>query len=172
MKKEKQLLLDEVKTQMDRHGSFVIAQYEGLKANAINDFRNVVAKLGGDMQMIRKRVLVKAAAEAGVELTVENLPGHISVVFSGEDPVEVAKATYKFSEENGNKVQVLGGRFEGQLYQAADVKTLSQLPGKDEMRAQLLGLFEAPMSQTVGVINAVLTCVLHCLENKAKKDSE
>jgi large subunit ribosomal protein L10 len=172
MKKEKQLLLDEVKAQMDQHGSFVITQYEAVTANTINDFRNVVAKLGGDVQMIRKRVLAKAAAEAGVELSLEQLPGHISVVFTGNDPLETTKAAFKFSDENKEKVHVLGGRIEGQLYNAADMKMLSTLPGKDEMRAQILGLLEAPMSQTVGVMNAILTCVLHCLENKAKKDSE
>jgi large subunit ribosomal protein L10 len=36
------------------------------------------------------------------------------------------------------------------------------------MRAQLLGTFEAPMSQTLAVVEAILCSVLHCLENKAQ----
>ncbi len=36
-------------------------------------------------------------------------------------------------------IEVIGGRFEGQLYTGAQMsKRLSNLPGKDEMRAQFL----------------------------------
>ena len=45
-----------------------------------------------------------------------------------------------------------------------------KLPAKDEMRAQLLGLFEAPMSQTLSTMESLLTSVMHCLENKKDKD--
>ena len=35
-------------------------------------------------------------------------------------------------------------------------KQISKLPGKDEMRAQFLGLLEAPMAQTLAVMEAVI----------------
>ena len=172
MKHEKQLLLDEVKDQIDKYKSFVIMQYVGLKANTLNTFRGLVADLGGDVQMIRKQVLIKAAKEAGVTLLKQDLEGHISLVFAGNDPVETAKLVYKYSKENDNVLKVIGGRFEGSLYKANDVEKLSNLPGKDEMRAQLLSVFEAPLSQTLATMDALLTSVMHCLENKSQKEKE
>ena len=50
-----------------------------------------------------------------------------------------------------------------------DVESLSKLPGKDEMRAQLLAYLEAPMAQTLAVMDALLTSVVYCLENKSKQ---
>ena len=50
---------------------------------------------------------------------------------------------------------------------ASDVEQISKLPSKEEMRAQFLGTLEAPLSQTLGVIEALLTTVMHCLENKS-----
>ena len=67
---------------------------------------------------------------------------------------------------------MVGGRFDGQLYTAAQVERLSTLPGKNEMRSQFLSTLEAPLSQTLAVIEALLTTVPHCLENKAKQTEE
>jgi large subunit ribosomal protein L10 len=50
------------------------------------------------------------------------------------------------------------------------VELISKLPTLLEMRAQFLGLLEAPMTQTLGTIQAMLTSVIYCLDNKAKKE--
>ena len=172
MKQEKQLLLNEVKDQIDTFGSFVMMRYTALPANKANQLRREVAKLGGDVSVMRKRVLIKAAQSAGVTLDLADLPGHIALVYASADPIEMTKLVIKFSDENGNAIQVIGGRFDGLLYNAADVETLSKLPGKNEMRAQLLATLEAPMAQTLAVMDALLTSVVHCLNNKCEQTCE
>ena len=93
-----------------------------------------------------------------------------SFVIMQYDPIESTKAVIKFSQDRDKVIQVIGGRFDGRLYSGADVERLSTLPGKNEMRAQLLSVFEAPLSQTLAVIEALLTSVPHCLNNKAKQE--
>ncbi len=172
MKQEKQLLLDEVKGQIKNFDSFVIMRYTKLSANKANEFRREVAKLGGNVEVMRKRILVKAAESAGISLDGVELPGHIGVVYAQNEPLEVAKMVFKFSLDNGKAIQVLGGRFDGLTYSGADVEALSKLPSKDEMRAQLLSTFEAPMAQTLAVMDALLTSVVHCLKNKSEQTEE
>ncbi|MBA3815516.1 MAG: 50S ribosomal protein L10 [Parachlamydiaceae bacterium] len=172
MRQEKQLLLNEVKDQIDHFGSFVIMRYLKLSANKANDFRRQVAKIGGNVEVMRKRILIKAAKAAGVELDLEALPGHIGLVYAGAEPIEMTKLVFKFSSENAKSIEVVGGRFEGQLYNAVDVERLSKLPGKNEMRAQLLSTFEAPMAQTLAVMDALLSSVVYCLDNKCKLTQE
>lgn len=168
MKAEKELLKQEIKDKFDRFDSFVIMQYFSLNANTANDFRRLIGKAGGDVEMVRKRVLLKAAEDAGIQLDLSSLPGHIGVVFLGEDPIESTKTVIKFSQDREKVIQLLGGRFEGQLYTGPEVERLSTLPGKDEMRAQLLSVLEAPLSQTLAVIEALLASVPYCLDNKSK----
>jgi large subunit ribosomal protein L10 len=170
MRSEKQLLLDDIKEQIDRHDSFVIMQYSGLDANRTSDFRRQIAEYGGSVEIVKKRVLVKAANELGIELDLKKLPGHIGIVFTGEDSILATKAVFDLRKETKDKINVLGGQFEGRMLGSEEVETLSKLPGKDEMRAQLLGVFIAPMQQTVGAMNALLCSVLYCLENKIKKE--
>lgn len=172
MRKEKQFLLDDIRDQIEKSGSFIIMRYFKLKSNKANEFRGEVAKLGGSVEMMRKRILIKAAKEAGVELSLNDLDGHIGLVFGGEDPLETTKAVFKFSKGADKAIQVIGGRFEGKLYGAEQVEKLSNLPNLKEMQAQFLSVLEAPMSNTLAVMEALLTSVIYCMDNKVKESSD
>ncbi len=172
MRQEKQLLLDEIKEKIDLSKSMVLASYQQLTPNATADFRMNIAKHGGCVEVVRKRILVKAAEAAGFGLNIEALPGHIAIIFSGEDPVATTKLLYQFSKDNNDVLEVVGGRFEGQTCSSSDIELISQMPNKEEMRAQFLGLLEAPMSQTLAVVEALLTSVMHCIENKSQEGAE
>lgn len=171
MRPEKELLKQEVKEKFGRHNSFVIMEYAKLTANAANEFRREVGKLGGEVEVLRKRILIKAADELGIKLDLDSLDGHIGLVFLGKDPFETTKMVFKFSQEREKVIKVKGGQFDGRLYSGEDVEKLSKLPGRDEMRAQLLSVFEAPMAQTLAVMEALLSSVVYCLDNKSKQES-
>lgn len=169
MRQEKQYLLDEVEGQLSQYGSFVIMQYSGFKANAVHQFRRDVAKLGGNVEVMRKRILLKAAEANGHKLALTDLPGHVGVVFTGNDFIETTKLVYKYRQETDKAINVLGGVYEGKLYSSQDVEKLSKLPSKEVMRSELLAMFEAPMSQTLAVMEALLSSVIYCLDNKSKE---
>lgn len=169
MREEKQLLLDEVQDYIKKSDSFLIMSYKGLSANKANEFRGDISKKGGVVEVVRKRILIKAAQAAGLSIDPNALEGHIGLVFGGNDPLETAKFVFKFGEDNDKTIAVIGGRFEGQLYNATEMETLSKLPSKDDMRAQLLSVLQAPMSETLGIMDAVLASVVYCLDNKSKQ---
>lgn len=170
MRKEKQYHLNHLQNLIEKHGSFVIMGYERLDASATYELRTEIFKTGGDIEVVPKRLLRKAAEEAGVSLETIELPGHVSLVLAGEDPLATTKALTKFAKGK-DQITFLGGHFEGKLCNAKDVVTLSELPSKDEMRAMLLSVFQAPMSQMLAVVNALLTSVPTCLDQKVQKEN-
>jgi large subunit ribosomal protein L10 len=172
MRSEKQFLLDEIQERVARSPGVLVAQYQGLGATMTENIRRRVRETGGDFEVVRKRVFLKAARNAGIDLNPELLKGHIAVVFTGEDVIQTTKSVVEFGKESEQAVQVLGGHLDGQFYTGADMERLAQLPGKDQLRSQLLGLFEAPMAQTVGVMQALLTSLLFCLEGRREKLAE
>lgn len=173
MRQEKQLLLEEIKGHIEKHhGAFLIMRYQGLSAPLSYALRREVQKVGGDLEIVRKRVLAKAAEAAGITLDVSKFEGHVAIVLAGKDPIETTKVLQRFSENNEKSVEVIGGRIDGQLYDAAQMDALSKLPGKTEMQAQLLSVFEAPLSQTLAVMEAILLSPIYCLDNKAKESEE
>lgn len=168
MRPEKQFLLDEIKEKMDVAKAMVFAKYQGLNPNLASKFRMLLNEKGGSYKVVRKRILRKAAESSGLALETGSLEGHIGIIFIEQDPVVVTKAVCQFQDENKDIFQVVGGRFEGQLCSAKDVVEISKLPNQDEMRSQFLATLEAPMSQTLAVMEALLTSVMHCLENKSQ----
>lgn len=172
MRPEKELLKREISDKIKGFPSFIVMNYNKFSANTANDFRRQIGKQGGDVLVVRKRVLLKAADDVGIDLREHSLDGHLGVVFLGSDPLETTKTVVKFSQDRDQIIQLLCGRFDGQFLSGADVERLSKLPGKNEMRAQLLSVFEAPLSQTLAVIEALLTSVPHCLKNKANIEEE
>lgn len=172
MRQEKTLLLNEIKDKIDGSKAIVLASYKQMSPNLAADFRTNIAKTGGSFEVVKKRMLIKAAEKAGFSLDRTDLDGHIGVIFAEEDPVQTTKCVYTFRKTNEENFRVIGGRFEGKTCTAKDLELISELPSQDEMRAQLLGLFEAPMSQTLSVVDAILCSVLFCLEGKAAEGAD
>lgn len=170
MRQEKQLFLDDVKERIEEAPALVLLAYEKLDPNKAADLREDLKKSGSHMFMCSKRVFLKAAEEAGIAFNKESLKGHLAITFTGEDVSESTKTLYTFAKENENTLEVLAGHFDGKIVEEADVKAISKLPGKQEMRSIFVGLLAAPMQQTVGVFNSLLTSVPNCLENKVKKE--
>lgn len=170
MRQEKQLLLDEIKDEIENAPALVLLSYSNLDPNKAAELRSSFKKTGGNIKVASKRVLLKAANEAGIEFNKESLKGHVAVATTGEDTIESTKAIYNYSKDNEDTIEVLAGFFDGAMLAPSDVKELSKLPSKDQMRSQFIGLLQAPMQQTVSVMNNVLTSVPCCLENKVKKE--
>lgn len=169
MREEKQLLLDEIKEKIEGSSGFVALHYRSFTAARVRQFRDVIAEMGGEFEVVRKRVFIKAAASVGMQFHVEKLQGHVGIVFARQDIAQVIKGAVKFGDENENSVTLLGGHVDGALCSAEDIEAIAKLPGIQELRAQFVGLLAAPLAQTVQVLQAVPTNILYCLEEKGKK---
>lgn len=171
MRQEKQLLLNEIKEKIDSSKALVLAQYQSLEPNISADLRASLEQTGAELEVVKKRILLKAAENAGIALNTFTMQGHIAVVFASQDPIPATKVIYQFCQDNEKNVEVVGGCFEGEICSAADVKQISQLPSKEEMQAQFLSVLEAPMAQVLSVVQSLLTSVMYCLDNKSQQEN-
>jgi large subunit ribosomal protein L10 len=61
---------------------------------------------------------------------------------------------------------------EGALLNQADAFAMADLPSREVLLAQLLGLLQAPASQLVRVLNAKLASIVYVLDAYCKKKDE
>ncbi|MBM3191576.1 MAG: 50S ribosomal protein L10 [Chlamydiae bacterium] len=169
MRQEKQYLLDEIKDGIEDSELMMVMSYQTLNANQTADFRKELHQVGASMLVVKKRVFLKAAEAAGYSMNLQDLAGHIGLVFSKTEAVAATKAIYKFRKDNENTLEVLGGHFQKQLCSSKDLEKISKLPSLDQMRSEFLGTLEAVPAQTLAVVEALLTSVVYCLENKANQ---
>lgn len=168
MRKEKELLLKEIQDKIGGSTAMLVTRYEKLEPNTSWQLRETLVKQGSLFEVVRKRVFLKAAEKAGIQFDATLLGGHIGIVFVNQpDTMAPTKAVFKFSEENANLLQVVCGQIEGKIVPGAELEELSKLPGMDEMRAMMIGLFTSPMSQMLSVLEAVMAEPLSVIEQKS-----
>ena len=168
MRAEKKQMVEEIAGLM-KDRAVVLMSYQGLTANAFNAFRAKVAgdQVKGKCQVVQNTLVKKAATLLGyTELAEADLNGDTAMV-SGQDAVALVKAVKEFAADKENSkehVQLKMAFVEGQLLNATDAAALANLPPKEVVLAQLLGLIQAPASGIVRAINAKVASVLYLLD--------
>ena len=168
MRAEKKQMVEELAGLM-KDRAVVLMSYQGVKANAFNAFRAKVAgeQINGKCQVVQNTLVKKAAAFLGYgDLAGADLNGDTAMV-SGADAVALVKAVKEFAADKENAkehVKIKMAFVEGQLLNAADALELANLPTKEVLLAQLLGLIQAPASGIARAINAKVASVLYLLD--------
>lgn len=169
MKEEKGLLLKEIEDKLVDAQGFVLMRYLGFNAAYSRAFRNSLAGMSSEFEVIKKRLFFKTLSRMGIDFEVADLSGHLGVIFAYKDAVSMLKNVLEFSEKHSDSLVFLGGKVDAQVFSAQELVSMAKLPSLRELKMQLLGVLEAPMSQVIGVIQASLSGVIHCLEEKANK---
>ncbi|MFZ0565148.1 MAG: 50S ribosomal protein L10 [Chlamydiales bacterium] len=172
MIEEKQLLLNEIAEKIEESQGFIITKYQEFDGTRAREFRNSMHEAGGEFEVVRKRIFIKAAKDKGYDFNIEALKGHVGIVFGREDMTSLAKKVVKYGEANNEAIALLGGQIEGELCTAEELVAIAKLPPIAELRASLLGVLQAAMSQTLAVFQSVLTSVIYCIEEQKKSKEE
>jgi large subunit ribosomal protein L10 len=129
----------------------VVAEYKGLTVAELNQLRRELREAGGEY-LVAKNTLVEIAIEGSPYLSLKDLlSGQNGLVLGFGDAVGLTKVVARYAKEN-EKFSVKGGVTDGQFLSAAGVEALSQLPSREVLRAQLLGLLSRPATQLVGTL--------------------
>ena len=133
-------------------GSFFLVNYQGLEANEEFLLRRQVTQAGGRI-FVAKNTLIKIAIDQLDLPEVDEVLKGPSAVVIYEEPVAVAKALVQFARESSKDVpQIKAGFLQGQKLSPDEVKAIAELPTLDELRAELVGVLQAPMQELVGVL--------------------
>jgi large subunit ribosomal protein L10 len=104
--------------------------------------------------LVSKNTLAKIAAkEAGLDYLLPHLSGQTALAFSN-DITGSAKVICEYASKSNDKVVVVCGGYEGRLLSAQDVKTLSQLPSMDELRARIIAVIQTPAQRMATLLQA------------------
>jgi len=146
-------LLERLKEMLQQtNGSFFLVNYQGLDANEEFQLRRQVTQAGGRIFVAKNTLIRIAVRDLELPEVDEVLKGPSAVVIYDE-PVAVAKALVQFAKENAGEIpQIKAGFLQGQKLAPEEVKAIAELPTLDELRAELVGVLQAPMSELMGVL--------------------
>mgnify|MGYP001177809907 FL=1 len=149
---EKEALVAELKSAFEESAIVLVSRQSGMTVTEAQNLRARMREAGAKHRVVKNR-LVKIAAEGGEFDDIRDmLTGPTSISYS-DDPVGPAKALAEFAKDI-DKIEILGGAMDGKVLSAAEVEQLAKLPSLDQLRAQIIGLLNAPASKIVGVVDA------------------
>ena len=168
-KERKQEVLATYTEWLKKSQAVILVEYTGAKMKDLDGIRAKVRESGGEFHVLKNTLARRAFAESGMELPGDFLVKSTAVSFAFSDPASTAKALTE-ATKGKEFVKVKGGFMSGQALNAAQVKSLADLPPLPVVRAQLLGIFQAPAGKLVRTIAEPargLAAVLKAFSEKA-----
>ncbi len=131
----------------------IIGTFSKLTVAKDFELRKVIREAGGRYRVVKNKLAPIAGEGTKVEDALKGLKGVNSVAFTSGDPVALAKVFAKWAGDNA-EFQFKLGIIDGKLINAAEVKALATMPGKEELFSKLLFLINSPAQRLATVLNA------------------
>ena len=150
-KERKQEVLAIYEEWLKKSQAVILVEYTGAKMKDLDGIRAKIRESGGEFHVLKNTLARRAFAANGMELPKDYLVKSTAVSFAFTDPASTAKALTD-SMKGKEYIKVKGGFMSGQSLNAAQVKALSDMPPLPVVRAQLLGVLQAPAGKLVRTI--------------------
>jgi large subunit ribosomal protein L10 len=151
----------------------VVANYPGTSVKAMQELRRQARENGTSVRVIKNRLFKQALATNALfkDIDTSLLKGQLIYAFNAADELAPAQSLAQFARSEPQITFVGGLSSDGQLMSAEDIQVLANLPTKDQLRGQLVGVIASPLSGLVGVMNGNLRAVMGVMEVHAREIS-
>ena len=145
-KKKKEDEVSELREKFSRANAAILGEYRGLTVSQIDKLRNALRNVSGELRVAKNTLARIASKGTGIEKIESHLKGPTAIILSYSDQAAVAKALTAFAKEQ-DKFKIRVGVLGNTVLDVKGIKALAELPGLDQLRANILGLIQAPASK-------------------------
>jgi len=168
MRPEKASIVSDLSEKLNRSPFLLVTDYQRMKVDQFGELRNRLAPAGAEVRVVKNSFLKRAMADSGMPDVGDKLTGQTAIVMGENDVAPVAKILKLFAAEF--KIATLKiGVVDKAILSTSDVEALAQLPSREILLSQLLGLLLAPATRLVRVLNEPASAFARLLKAKADK---
>ncbi|MEQ1751840.1 MAG: 50S ribosomal protein L10 [Prosthecobacter sp.] len=154
MKAEKSLVIEDLLKRVNASPFLFVVDYTGLKVDKFAELRKRLSASGAEIHVYKNNLVKKAAEKANYPGELgPHLTGQSAYVTGAKDVYATAKILKNFAAEFAKPVMKVGV-LDGNLLDAATIKILADLPSREVLLSQLLGVLQAPASSLARVLKA------------------
>jgi len=164
-----QMIVRELADDLRDAEGMVLVSFAGLDVKETEKLRGNLAGKGARFRMVRNRLARRVLAERGLDFAGGSaLLGNTAIAYgSAEEAIGAAKVLTDKDVKKAGKVKIQGGMLEGTVLDAAAAEALADVPDRDTLRAQLLGVISGPARALATVVNAVPAAVARVIQARA-----
>ena len=167
----KELMMDQLKSDLDGNRSLLIVDLKDLDAIAEHNFRRDLRKKSIRLRVLKNSLARRVFTDMGMDGLSKYLEGQSAVVWGGEGPSELAKEiTTQFKALK--KPLIKGGAVDGVVVGPEQVDDITKLPSREVLIGQVIGLLLGPARMTLSLLTTPGSTVVGQLEALAKRGEE
>ena len=168
MRPEKASIVSDLSEKLNRSPFLLVTDYQRMKVDQFGELRNRLAPAGAEVRVVKNSFLKRAMADSGMPDVGDKLTGQTAIVLGENDVAPIAKILKLFAAEF--KIATLKiGVVDKAILSTSDVEALAELPSREVLLSQLLGLLLAPATRLVRVLNEPASAFARLLAAKAEK---
>ena len=147
-KAQKEAILAEYMGWLGKSQAVVLVEYTGLKMKDLDVIRAKARENGGEFHIVKNTLAKLALEKAGYSVPDDYADKSTAIGFAFSDVAAFIKGLTE-ATKSMEAVKMKGGFLDAKALSAAQVKSLGSLPPLPVLRAQLLGVLQAPASKLV-----------------------
>jgi len=168
MRPEKTSIVEDLREKFQASPFLIVADYTGMTVPHFAELRTRLRGTGAKFNVVKNSFIKIAAKDLGMPDLAQALTGQIAVVTGDQDICGAAKVLKTFAKEFTKPV-LKGGVLDNAALDTAQLAALADLPSREALQAQLLGLLLSPATKLVRTLNEPGASLARLLQAKAEK---
>lgn len=168
-REQKEQLVKEYGEKLARSQVAIWANYRGVDVARFGAFRRQLRDAAAEGVVIKNTLMRIALEQAGLPSEVDFMVGPSMVTFVYGDIAAGTKVVADFAREAQEAFQITGGLIGSNVASAEQIRSLTNLPSREVLLAQVVGGIQAPISALVGTLAAVLRGLLNVLNARSEQ---
>lgn len=141
---DKKAVVAEVSAQVAKAQTIVVAEYRGIQVGHMTQLRANARSQGVYLRVLKNTLARRAVEGTAFSGLASEMTGPLIYSIS-EDAVAAAKVVNDFAKTN-DKLVIKAGNYAGKQLDKSGVAALANIPTREVLLAQLLGVMQAPVS--------------------------
>ena len=166
-KEAKKNYVEEMKKNFSSNESVMVAQYQGLNVNELDELRKNLREKGILFKITKNKITKIAIKETQVKDLEKYFTGPTAAAISS-DPISTAKILTNFAKSH-DKLKIVAGFMDGKVLDKKEVAIIATLPSLEEARAKIVGILASPAQKLVSILLAPGSKIAILAHEKSKK---
>ncbi|GAC1450593.1 MAG: 50S ribosomal protein L10 [Isosphaeraceae bacterium] len=167
----KELMMDQLRTDLDGSTSLLIVDLKGLDGVSEHHFRRDLRKKSIRVRALKNSLARRVFSEMGVAGLSKYLEGPSVAVWGGAGVAELAKEVSS-QVKTLKKPAIKGGAVDGVVIGPTQVEEITKLPSREALIARVAALAMAPAARVVSLANAPAGGLMSQLKTMADAATE
>jgi large subunit ribosomal protein L10 len=163
----KELMMDQLKTELDGDKSVLILDLKGLDAITEYQFRRDLRSKQIKMRVLRNTLARRVFDDMGIGGLSRFLEGPSVAVWGGAGVAELAKEVFE-QVKKLKKPEIKGGSVDGTVIGPDQVEDITKLPSREALIGRVVSLALSPVTRIVSLANAPVSGLLGQLKTMAE----